>query len=84
MSFEHLIYPEGKSLMTLNLMVNCSPTLTVIKVKRNASIATEQALIGRVPKKQTLRRFEGGDVDCCLIYIYFIEPLMTVYFLDVL
>jgi hypothetical protein len=64
-------------------MLNCSPTLTVIKVKRNASIATEQATHTHSVEKHTIRRFEGG-VDCCLIYIYFIEPLMTVYFLDIL
>lgn len=51
MSFEHLIYPESKPLTALNLMLNCSPTLTVIKVKRNASIATEQATHPQSVKK---------------------------------
>jgi hypothetical protein len=73
MSFEHLIYPEGKPLMTLNLMVNCSPTPTVIKVKRNASIATEQATHLQSVEKANNKAL-WGDVDCCLIYIYFIKP----------
>jgi hypothetical protein len=58
--FRTLDLSKSKPLTALNLMLNCSPRLTVIKVKRNASIATEQATHLQSVEKANNKALWGG------------------------